>query len=93
MPELNIDLDAVYPAGIVILIAGAVFARYKWFPTYSDMEQRLSELELKIAEKYVLKDDFQRKFDEFKEDVKADLQDIKRTIGKLFDKVDEALKR
>lgn len=80
----NVDPNAIYPISTVVVIVMFALIGLKIFPTHRDF----LELEAKIAEKYVLKEDIEKKLDEFKNDTRQALGEIKDDIKRLSDKLD-----
>lgn len=96
MGILNIDPNTAYPIGIVLLAvvfmgaqALSMIITIKYFATSSD----LANLRTDIAEHYCRRDEFEKKLDDFKRDMKAELTDIKGCIVRVFDKLDAAIGR
>lgn len=89
----NVDPNAVYPVGSVILIVLFSILGLKIFPTQKEVESRISALEIKIAERYVLKDDVDKKLDDLSRHMNDQLADIKQSIVRVFDKLDEVIRR
>ena len=85
----QVDPNAVYPIASVIAIVLFALLGLKIFPTNKDF----SDFEARIAEKYVLKDDVDKKLDAMKQDFKDAFQDIKADINRVYDKLDAFLRR
>ncbi len=80
----NVNPDAIYPLSTIIVVVLGFFIGIRYFATCRE----LVELEKRIAEKYVLKEDIDRKLDEFKQDTRQSLQEIKADLIRIYDKID-----
>lgn len=86
---MNLDPNAIYPAGTILLFVVGALIGLKLFARPSD----LLEMEARIAEKYVLKDDIEKKLDDIKKDFRDAFQDIKVDMNRIFDKLDNFIRQ
>jgi cell division protein FtsB len=85
---MQFDPNAVYPVGTVVLIVLHFIAQFGLFARPGQVEQEIARLEVKLAEKYVLKEDLAQRF----ESMTQQMADIKASITRLHDRIDEMLR-
>lgn len=84
----SVDPNVAYPIATVILITLLLLGSLKWFATFAD----LAALRAEIAQKYVLKEDVDRKMDEIKKDVRDGFKEIKEDLIRIYDKIETIIK-
>ena len=85
----RVDPNTLYPVSTIIVVVLGFFVSLRYFAT----SRELVELQARMAEKYVLKDDLDKRLDEFKSDVQGSFAEVKGLLNRLFDKIDEVRSR
>jgi hypothetical protein len=72
--------------GIIVTMLGYFLTRLS--NDIKELEHNMTSCQTDLPKSFVLKEDYKTDMDTFRKDMKDDITDIKRMIGKLFDKVE-----